>query len=80
MHEQLWKPYCAKLAEWKSANNIPKNFAHKQKSPQKSSSRSHIIYTYNCPCGSSDQKHDEIDQTCPPLGQAQKKISIWINN
>ena len=29
IHEQLWKPYCAKLSEWKQTNNIK---LHKQNS------------------------------------------------
>jgi ribonuclease HI len=80
IYEQLWKPYCAKFSEWKTTNNIPKYPTSQRKPPQAKRSYSRKYYTYNCTCGLPDQQHDEIDQTCPPLGQARKKIDIWIHN
>jgi ribonuclease HI/endonuclease/exonuclease/phosphatase family metal-dependent hydrolase len=80
IYEQLWKPYCTKFSEWKTTNNIPKHPTSQRKTPQAKRSYSYKYYTYNCTCGLPDQQHDEINQTCPPLGQARKKIDIWIQN
>ena len=77
-HEQIWKPYCKRLAKWKKQHNIQtsnqtKQTIHKQaQSQQKKPQR----FTYSCLCGLLDQQHD--NNNCPPEGQAQYKFNQWL--
>jgi ribonuclease HI len=76
--DQLWKPYCTQLQQWKLQNNIqiphtsskPKTKSKKIKSKQKQK------YTYNCTCEQPDQLHTP-NNSCPPIGIAIRKIDIW---
>lgn len=78
IYEQIWKPYCTNLSNWKKIHNIPHRIQPPTSSTQSThtTSRLRIQYTYNCICGLPDQKHIETN-TCPPLGLARRKINIW---
>jgi hypothetical protein len=79
IHNQLWKPYCTKLANWKKTNNIqPQHTTYHSTSNQLSYTRT--PYTYSCICGMPDQQHNDIDNRCPPVGLAIRKIEIWLDN
>src|SRR5205814_8727373 len=79
IHEQLWKPYCTKLSEWKQTNNI--NF-HKQNS-QANTTQSSLLLTHNysnsneitCICDYPEKQHR--NSLCPPDGLAYHKLYIW---
>jgi hypothetical protein len=76
IYNLIWKPYCQKFAEWKNLNNIPKQLPHIKPSNRPRFYSRHE-YTYNCTCGLPDQQHSEINNQCPPIGNAKRKIDIW---
>ena len=80
VYEQIWKPYCSTLAQWKKTNNISLRHNSSQPLPvhhfPRAKPRRRTAPTYHCPCGFPDQLHTD-NNTCPPLGQASRKISIW---
>ena len=79
IHNQLWKPYCTKLANWKKTNNIqPQHTTYYSASTQLS--YTHTSYTYSCTCGMPNQQYNDIDNRCPPVGLAIRKIEIWLDN
>jgi len=79
-YEQLWKTYCIHFSNWKKQQN------RSQSQPINQSLRSSNLitkhtrfrrdYTYSCLCGLPDQLHSRTN-TCPPIGQAIRKINIW---
>jgi ribonuclease HI len=79
IYEQIWKPYCTKLSEWKQANNInlkKKNpLTTTRKKKNKSKHDHNNLQTINCICGYPENMH--INSLCPPEGLAQHKIDIW---
>ena len=86
IYNQIWKPYCTKLANWKQQHNISTRPTHIQtNSHNNSNNTEHIhyprsLYTYNCICGLADQQHvGDEHNICPPIGMAKKKTSIWIS-
>ena len=80
IYEQIWKPYCAKLAQWKKDNHIP------QQNPSRSTTTKHrrntfnnLLYNPNCQlCDLPLLQHE--NDTCPPLGLARRKIYLWSNH
>ena len=80
IYNQIWKPYCTKLANWKQQHNIPTRPTHIQtNSCNNSNNTEHIhyprsLYTYNCICGLADQQHiGDEHNICPPIGMTKKK-------
>jgi len=84
-YEQIWKPYCSRFSQWKKDHNIPsyncKTYNKQQRTrnhhPQNRIQTPKSLYTYNCICGLPDHQHTD-NNTCPPLGQALRKIDLWI--
>jgi hypothetical protein len=82
IYNQIWKPYCIDLSNWKKNNNITslqtRNTHNTLQQIQQTRhyKRLHTNYTYSCLCGIADQLHLRSN-TCPPIGQAIRKINIW---
>jgi len=86
IYNQIWKPYCIKLSEWKQQNNIPNQLSRNQSTnsnnTSKPTSQTRISYTYNCTCGLPDQQHTGDfynSYICPPQGKANKKLLKWLS-
>ena len=86
IYNQIWKPYCIKLANWKHQHNILTRPAHIQSNTRNNSNNTRSthyprsLYTYNCICGLADQQHiGDEHNICPPTGMMKKKTSIWIS-
>lgn len=86
IYNQIWKPYCIKLSEWKQQNNIPNQLLCNQQTNYtntfRSSTQARTVYTYSCTCGLPDQQHTGDfynSYTCPPQGKANKKLTKWIS-
>jgi len=79
-YEQLWKTYCILFSNWKKQQNSPQSQPINKPSTSSNlttrHTRSRRIYTYSCLCGLPDQLHTHSN-TCPPIGQAIRKINIW---
>ena len=85
IYNQIWKPYCIKLSDWKKQHNIPNRLSSNQPTSQNNTSTTVLwtrtLYTYSCDCGLPDQKHtgDFYDTyICSPQGKANKKLLKWI--
>jgi hypothetical protein len=76
--DQLWKPYCSQIQQWKLQNNIriPHSSSKPKTKPRTIKSRQKQKYTYNCTCEQPDQLHSP-NNSCPPIGTAIRKIDIW---
>ena len=86
VYEQIWKPYCKKLAQWKKDNNILQHTREKQQRPIRTNyndtyyiNRNQLHSTTCNLCGLSSFKHTDPN-TCPPLGHALCKINIWLDH
>ena len=80
IYDQIWKPYCEKVAEWKHNNNIPTQPVYNQRNtttPHSSSFHyTRLTYTYNCTCSFSDQQHTgNYYEICPILSKIMQKTS-----
>jgi hypothetical protein len=81
IYEQVWKPYCSTFALWRKTNNITPKHKSSQLTPVHHTThvkprRHRRAYTYSCLCGLPDQLHS-TSNTCPPIGQALRKVSVW---
>jgi ribonuclease HI len=79
--EQIWKPYCLHLQQWKKENNIniPRTPLQSKPKFKTITRKPKQTYTYSCICEQPDQLHSS-DNTCPPTGIAIRKINIWSMN
>ena len=79
-YKQLWKTYCIHFSNWKNQQDKPRSQPINQSSRSSNLTRRHTCsrrdYTYSCLCGLPDQLHS-YSNTCPPIGQAIRKINIW---
>src|SRR5260364_162441 len=83
IYDQLWKPYCTALSQWKNSQystlalntlSIPTSSTIPSNSYSLSPNHTRLNYTYSCRCGLPDQLHDTDTNSCPPLDVLLKKL------
>jgi len=82
IYQDRWKPYCIHLSQWKQHQNTYNQTSNTyQLSYNTSTTRqTKRTFTYNCICGLPDQHHNQITNSCPPLGLTLRKIEQWSSN
>ena len=79
IYDQIWIPYCCNFSTWRKNQNIPIHNPYtnnRQTNNHHSKSYKYKNYTYSCICSQPDELHTSFS-TCPPIGQAIRKIDIW---